>query len=519
MLFRITSTALAGSALAFGLALPTLAEELTIDVPVCVLPDLKPRDIVVPTERAVVAEVEPNNTLGTAQVISPFPIPGDMTVNGDNFGEEQDFYSITLQKGDIFGVACLATGANPNDLDPQITIYEPSGAILMVNDDGYGGAPPPSNPLPESVLVTDSNAAFVATTDGAYKILVEPFTGGTPPQTSQGPYSLVMKRVRNQFEGVPGTKQILFLDFNGASINAPALFGSGNNPANLSGMTSFLGNWGLAPGQESAVIDAIIAEVETNLAALSFQNPDVDYDIQNSRDDPDPFGGANVSRVIIGGTAAQLGFSTIGIAESIDPGNFDASETAVVLLDSLSSTSPTSGISLNNVPRAGGATIIDVIGVAVGNLVCHEAGHYLGNWHTTSTNTTRNIMDQGPSTLTDYYLNIVETGPDQVFGNGDDNLVFFVKDTYAANERVGEAPNSFEYTNFRTAYALSAAASTPTGCTGDISNDGMVNGADLAILLAQWGPNPGSPSDIDMNGVVNGNDLAIFLTLWGPCPP
>jgi hypothetical protein len=518
MLFRITSTALAGSALALGLAAPTLAEELTIDVPVCVLPAPQLHDAVVPTERATVAEVEPNDTLGTAQVITPFPIPGDMTVNGDNFGEEQDFYSITLQKGDFFGVSCLATGSNPNDLDPQITIYEPSGTILMVNDDGYAGTPP-SNPLPVAVLRTDSTAAFVATTDGAYKILVEPFTGGTPPQTSQGPYSLVMKRIRNPFESVPGTRQILFLDFNGASINAPALFGSGNNPANLSAMSTFLSNWGLTPAQESAVINAIIAEVETNLAALAFQNPDVDYDVQNSRDDPDPFGGANVSRVIIGGTSAQLGFSTIGIAESIDPGNFDASETAVVLLGDLSSTNPTSGISLNNVPRTGGASIIDVIGVAVGNLVCHEVGHYFGNWHTTSTNSTRNIMDQGPSTLTDYYLNIVETGPDLTFGNGDDNPVFFVKDTYAANEGIGAAPNSFEYTNFRTAYALSAAPSNPTGCTGDISNDGNVDGADLAILLAQWGPNPGSPADIDMNGIVDGADLAIFLTLWGPCPP
>ena len=38
----------------------------------------------------------------------------------------------------------------------------------------------------------------------------------------------------------------------------------------------------------------------------------------------------------MGGTIAESGISTIGIAESIDPGNFETDETALVLLDSLS---------------------------------------------------------------------------------------------------------------------------------------------------------------------------------------
>jgi len=46
----------------------------------------------------------------------------------------------------------------------------------------------------------------------------------------------------------------------------------------------------------------------------------------------------------------------------------------------------------------------------------------------------------------------------------------------------------------------------------DLNGDGVVNGADLAILLTQWGTN--GPADINNDGVVNGADLAILLTNW-----
>jgi hypothetical protein len=56
------------------------------------------------------------------------------------------------------------------------------------------------------------------------------------------------------------------------------------------------------------------------------------------------------------------------------------------------------------------------------------------------------------------------------------------------------------------------------GFSADISGNGCVDGGDLAILLAQWGPNPGAPSDLDGNGIVNGADLSLFLAFWAPCP-
>jgi hypothetical protein len=59
----------------------------------------------------------------------------------------------------------------------------------------------------------------------------------------------------------------------------------------------------------------------------------------------------------------------------------------------------------------------------------------------------------------------------------------------------------------------------PTCHDADIYRDFNVNGADLGILLSQWGPNtPLTESDLNSDGVVNGADLGILLSFWGACP-
>lgn len=50
----------------------------------------------------------------------------------------------------------------------------------------------------------------------------------------------------------------------------------------------------------------------------------------------------------------------------------------------------------------------------------------------------------------------------------------------------------------------------------DLNGSGLVDGADLGVLLAAWGPAvEGEPADIDGNGVVNGADLGVLLAAWG----
>ena len=55
-------------------------------------------------------------------------------------------------------------------------------------------------------------------------------------------------------------------------------------------------------------------------------------------------------------------------------------------------------------------------------------------------------------------------------------------------------------------------------CAGDLNLDGVVNGADLGLMLSGWGPCGSSCLyDLNVDGVVNGADLGLLLAAWGAC--
>lgn len=57
----------------------------------------------------------------------------------------------------------------------------------------------------------------------------------------------------------------------------------------------------------------------------------------------------------------------------------------------------------------------------------------------------------------------------------------------------------------------------PAGVAGDLNNDGLVNGMDLADLLGRWGTQGSTgqgSADLDGNGLVGAGDLAILLNAW-----
>ncbi len=69
-----------------------------------------------------------------------------------------------------------------------------------------------------------------------------------------------------------------------------------------------------------------------------------------------------------------------------------------------------------------------------------------------------------------------------------------------------------------TANALISAVLACSGrfCLGDLDQTGTVDGADLGLMLQQWGA-PNSTADLDDDGAVNGADLGILLAAWGEC--
>ncbi|MEC8818733.1 MAG: hypothetical protein VXX30_06570, partial [Planctomycetota bacterium] len=51
--------------------------------------------------------------------------------------------------------------------------------------------------------------------------------------------------------------------------------------------------------------------------------------------------------------------------------------------------------------------------------------------------------------------------------------------------------------------------------TGDLNGDGVVNGADISLLLVSWGACDGAcPEDLDDDGFVTGADLTLLLVNW-----
>lgn len=57
----------------------------------------------------------------------------------------------------------------------------------------------------------------------------------------------------------------------------------------------------------------------------------------------------------------------------------------------------------------------------------------------------------------------------------------------------------------------------PPECPGDTNSDGLVNGADLSVLLAQFGASvaPGTGADFNGDALVNGADLSVLLSNFG----
>jgi hypothetical protein len=333
-----------------------------------------------------------------------------------------DYYSFDLAAGDVVG-ANLSGGAG------QLRLYQPDGTLLVGSNVDAAGFYSAASPLP---VGGNASLGYVINTPGRYALAV--VGGETVAAFGFGSYTLELRDFRPALEQQPVyTHQVLFLDFDGATLDVPAVYGFGDAHAHLSPLASFLPNWGLGAADENAVIDAIDAQVARSVAqdvsgvvgrgrngdfSVTGRAGDFQIEILNSRDNADPFGVyPNVSRVVVGGTQVELGwpffpFILIGIGQSVDVGNFDTADQALVLLDILSDTDPTDPFSLNVVPRAPGASMVDLIGAQVGIVVAHEFGHISGNWHIDlAVDTTDNIMNPVPK---------LDLGPDGIFGTPDD---------------------------------------------------------------------------------------------------
>ena len=320
-----------------------------------------------------------------------------------------DNYRVTLDEGDV--VSATVAGAGNS-----IALFDPAGELVM------GSTFDASGIYPGATRLTGGGNALldhVAAAGGTYTLQI---TG------TEGGYDSRLRLLRPGLESARGrnNQQVIFLDFDGEEVNT-GIFG-GPGVRQLSPLASFLEAWGLSPADEDALIGQIEATVEENLA-LEGANPRSQVQVLTSRDDRDRFGATNWSRVIVGGTIQESGIPTIGIAQSIDPGNFETEETALVLLDVLSGSPEEFGEdSINSWITDDTEDQVAFIGEALGIVISHEIGHLLGNWHVEHFNETDNIMDQ---------FVLFGAGADGVGGTADDVDIDFGRDIFSLLEGFG----------------------------------------------------------------------------------
>lgn len=338
----------------------------------------------------------------------------DLTVSSGAGQADRDHFSVDLRAGDVLGASAAGKAT-------RVVVHDPAGREVFGSSQDFSFLYAVDSPMPAG---GNAVADFVAPRDGRYTVGVE---------NGDGRYDVTVEAYRpgSELNQRPEVLTI-FLDFDGARVNT-RIFSPDPSAGNkdLSPLRKFLPGWGLSSADENAVIDGVVAttreNIEKDLAAKG-TNRRFAVRILNSRDHADPWGQKNVSRVVIGGSIAESGIPTVGIAQSIDAGNFGKEETSLVLLDVLSAPAAQTGTSLNRYITPASDKIA-FIGRAIGNITAHEAGHMSGSWHQDQFNALDAIMDQGGNPK-----GMFGVGPDAIGGTADDVDVDFHEDVLNPNE-------------------------------------------------------------------------------------
>ncbi|PWK80785.1 hypothetical protein C8D88_12263 [Lentzea atacamensis] len=359
--------------------------------------------------------------------------PYDLTIATGDGQVDRDHFSVDLKAGDVLGASAAGRAT-------RVVIHDPAGREVFGSSQDFSFLYSDNSPMPAG---GNAVADFVAPRDGRYAVGVE---------HGEGRYDVTVEAYRPGSELNPRPEVLtIFLDFDGARVNTRIYGAEPGGNRDLSPLRKFLPGWGLTDADENAVIDSVIASVRENIEhdlAHKGTNRRFAVRILNSRDHADPWGRPNVSRVVIGGSIAESGIPTVGIAQSIDAGNFGKEETSLVLLDVLSSPAGQSRTSLNTyiTPASNRTTFI---GRAIGNITAHEAGHMSGSWHQDQFNALDSIMDQGGNPK-----GMFGVGPDGIGGTADDIDVDVTEDVL----NPGEGFTGIEDTVNRTAWAYTRGA-------------------------------------------------------------
>lgn len=358
---------------------------------------------------------------------------------GGQFVTDIDYFSVDLKAGDILDIATIGAATAFDVSLPDASDPSKAGSSIWFAQDGRD----PTVPFPDiypidSPLQTRGNAfaAQVVPRDGRYTISVSASTGFTN-------YTLGLRTYRPVTESLAiGQKQIVYLDFDGGSF-ARDEFNQNFDPAGVPvggrfrvpdiSQTLTLAGVQVASQAEFTQIARQIAQtVERQFADLGNYGVNGNYsatgipgqygiEIRNSLDHPDPGNNPLVTRVVYGSVASfpeLAALPLLGIAQTIDVGNFDLSETTLVFVDSEVDFAAT-------VPTGASISQADLLGLEIGATTSHEIAHTFGLFHTDGTNLLPSLIDGGGTLNAQNGLGV---GPDGIVGTMDDIPVRFRTD-------------------------------------------------------------------------------------------
>lgn len=278
---------------------------------------------------------EPNDDFDHA-VVAVFNGNGEAGLKGSvSHREDLDVYLLgSLSAGDRLIVDISTVGSA---LDASIAVFDSRQRLMVNNDD-------------RTELNLDSLIDWVVREDDSAYYLVITTAAFAASGTFTGSYAADISVSGGSAVPEP-REQILVLDFDGGVVNSPVL-----------------GSLNLGPF-DAADIDPRYAGTTGDMVARIREVVEQNYGRFNvtvlTTDDAQPPAGTEVSRIFFGGFNA----SAYGIAEDVDLYNVDLCDDAIIYTESFTADQ------FSRSPSTSG------MGVAIGNVASHEAGHLLGLNH------------------------------------------------------------------------------------------------------------------------------------------
>ena len=286
---------------------------------------------------------EPNGSFAQA-IVALFDANGSAALQGtvSDVGDLDVFNLGGLAPGDRVTVDVRSNGSS---LDSSIAVFDNQERLAVANDDRQ-----------TNVRFLDAFVDFIVGHESTPYYLVVTHSAFADAGTFIGTYTVDVRVVRNAEVPSP-VGQVLMLDFDGATIDTPALV----VPLGVTQLD-------IAPfdaGNISPIYEGLTADLKEAIRA-GFEQNFSRFDVTIvTTDDPPPPPSAAISTVFLGGFNVEL----FGLAERVDASNADFCDDAIIFVETFAPSS------FSFTPT------LEELAIAIANVGSHEAGHLLGLNH------------------------------------------------------------------------------------------------------------------------------------------